>query len=104
MPSISRDGRTLAFVAISRGATTRTPAQNDKPFMFPSPQHSSNLEIRVKDLETGREAAISGGEPFPFRPEISPDGTLIAYTADRPGQVYMAWVEHGTPRVIVESR
>lgn len=82
-PSISRDGRMLAFAAASRGAMTRTPAQNVKPFMFPSPQHSSNLEIRVKDLETGREAVIAGGEPFPFAPKISGDGSGGARNSTR---------------------
>jgi Tol biopolymer transport system component/DNA-binding winged helix-turn-helix (wHTH) protein len=95
MPSISRDGRTLAFAARKQGAMARRPRQTDKPLMFPSAQHPFSLEIRAKDVHTGREARISRGEPFPPRSEISSDGSMLAYMAD--AAIYIARVDRSSP-------
>jgi dipeptidyl aminopeptidase/acylaminoacyl peptidase len=95
MPSMSRDWRTLAFVATKRGAMARRPRQIDRPLMFPSAQHPFSLEIRAKNVETGREVAISRGEPFPRRSEISADRSLVAYTADE--TIYTARTDRSSP-------
>jgi WD40-like Beta Propeller Repeat len=99
MPSISRDGRRLAFAAAKKGATTHSPVQDDEAFMLPFPRHSSALEIRVKDLETGTEAAVSGGEPFSIGPEISADGSSVAYSAG--GKVYVSQVDNPAPHMVI---
>jgi eukaryotic-like serine/threonine-protein kinase len=101
LPSISRDGRTLAFAAGKQGAMARRPRQTDMPLMFPSAQHPFSLEIRAKDLDTGKEARISRGEPFPPRSEISSDGSMVAYTADR--AIYIARVDGSSPPTVLRA-
>jgi Tol biopolymer transport system component/DNA-binding winged helix-turn-helix (wHTH) protein len=98
MPSISSDGRRLAFAAAKRGATTHSPVQDDEAFMLPFPRHSSTLEIRVKDLDTGTEAAISGGESSPFGPEISGDGSMVAYAADE--KLYVTQADNPSRHIV----
>jgi Tol biopolymer transport system component len=81
-PSISLDGRKLAFVAKARGAP-------------PRPQ----VQLRVRDLLTQRETAAAVSEGvlhYPaMRAQISHDGILVAYAANEASDIYMARLGSG---------
>lgn len=55
--SLSADGRRLAFVSTRSG----------------------NTDIWLKDLETGKETAVTSTSADEFGPEISPDGSKVGY-------------------------
>jgi Tol biopolymer transport system component len=63
-PSISADGRYLAFTSI----------------------RTKNADIWIKDLATGGERAIADSAGAEWRPRISSDGTLVAYTVWESGK------------------
>ncbi len=66
--SISRDGRTAAYVAFVSFETGR-------------------IEIRIRDLATGRESVYrSGALPNTANPQISPDGSRVGYMEERSGK------------------
>ena len=66
--SVSRDGRTVAYVAYVSWETGR-------------------VEIRVRDLATGRESVYrSEALPKTSNPQISPDGSLVGYAEERSGR------------------
>ncbi len=70
-PSISMDGRILAFVR-------NTHAKADGP----TSGEPSRFQVRLKDLSTGKETAVSDAQPVQYFPHISRDGTLLAYLTD----------------------
>jgi Tol biopolymer transport system component len=62
----------------------------------------STFQVRVKDLSTGTEAIVSDTEHFQFYPQISRDGTLLAYTTrDR---IHVFRVGEWPPRKIFETK
>lgn len=67
-PSISLDGRTLAFV-VNVHAKAPPPASGEP----------SNFEVRVRDLLNRKEIVASSGERVAYFPRVSRDGTRIAY-------------------------
>jgi Tol biopolymer transport system component/DNA-binding winged helix-turn-helix (wHTH) protein len=106
MPSISAEGRKLAFAAaytrdhggigtvgFEPGAGLREP--------IALPQEAAQLQTHVRDLLTGKEAAVSSGAIPQWHPQISRDGTMVAYTSGKPGQLYAAPASGGSPRMIL---
>ncbi len=70
-PSISQDGRRLAFVV----------NENLRPNSEPlAPEQPSTHQVRVRDLSSGKEASIPDARHQQFSPHISTDGTLLAFT------------------------
>lgn len=109
LPSISRNGRMLAFTAarrkvraddgaIASGQTVRS----DVPVTFS--EEASELQVQTKDLLTGKERMISGADTAAWHPQISGDGSMVAYTSGKPGQVYAAPVSEGSSRMIVAGK
>ena len=102
-PSISLDGRMLAFNRTRRGAVSGSPSERPHQIVslgsFAMPPH---LQVMLKDLWTGTETAISDANGANQHPEISRDGTLIAFTEG--GKVYMSRVGDGPPKLILEER
>ncbi len=98
MPSISADGRWLAFTAAHRQS-----GSSRKPVPF-SDQSAAELHARIRDLSTGEETAISNSEPVQWHPQISRDGSMVAYTVGKPGSVYAAAVNGGVARLLVGGR
>jgi eukaryotic-like serine/threonine-protein kinase len=85
MPSISLEGQKLAFSAPSRGSSLT---------------RRSKLEVRVRDLFTGREIVVAVSERRALNdralmhPTISRDGTLVAYNANQALDIYAARVSN----------
>jgi Tol biopolymer transport system component/DNA-binding winged helix-turn-helix (wHTH) protein len=61
-PSLSADGKKLAFVS----------------------WRSGNLDIWMKDLESGKEKPLTESADIEFSPRISPDGSLVGYASRGP--------------------
>jgi WD40 repeat protein len=106
-PSISADGKRLAFMAAhprihadGDGAGRTLTGSSHEP-LVPSLE-AADLRARIKDLSTGRETALSGATAAPqLHPQISRDGAMVAYTSAKPGQLYAAPVNGGSPRMIL---
>ena len=106
LPSISAGGRKLAFTAAytrEHGGIGRVGfgpvASLREPIALP--QEAAQLQTRVRDLDIGKEAAVSSGAVPQWHPQISRDGTMVAYTSGKPGQLYAAPVSGGSPRMIL---
>jgi Tol biopolymer transport system component len=106
LPSISPDGRKLAFAAAYTrdhdgiGRVGFEPIGSlHEPIALP--QEAALLQTRVRDLDTGKEAVVSSGAVPQWHPQISRDGTMVAYTSGKPGQLYAAPVSGGSPRMIL---
>jgi Tol biopolymer transport system component/DNA-binding winged helix-turn-helix (wHTH) protein len=106
LPSISADGRKLAFTAAYArdhsgigGVGFGPVASIREPITLP--QEAAQLQTRVRDLDTGKEAAVSSGTIPQWHPQLSRDGTMVAYTSGKPGQLYAAPVSGGSPRMIL---
>jgi Tol biopolymer transport system component len=70
-PSISLDGRKLAYVV----------SQNARPNSeLLTPGQASTFQVRVKDLSTGKESSIPDAKHQQLHPQISRDGTLLSVT------------------------
>jgi Tol biopolymer transport system component len=65
-PRLSDDGRHLAFTALVRGAV------------------AARSQVFVRDLRSGRTRLASGAEEA-WEPDLSADGSTVAYTATGPG-------------------
>jgi Tol biopolymer transport system component/tRNA A-37 threonylcarbamoyl transferase component Bud32 len=80
LPSISPDGRTLAFVSTKSG----------------------NNDIWIKDLITGRERALAATAANEIWPILSRDGSRIAYAHQRRGPVelFLMSVRDGVPEKV----
>jgi len=75
-PSLSADGRKIAFLS----------------------RRSGKDNVWLKDLETGKETALTSTSENDARPQISPDGSKVVYEAG--GQIYTAAISPGgAPRV-----
>lgn len=90
-PSISRDGRKLAF-AVNQNARSG-PGVSQEPTTF---------QVRVKDLATGKQASFPQIKHPQFHPQISGDGTLVAYSSAQE-QIEILRTDPWPPRVTDES-
>jgi Tol biopolymer transport system component len=76
-------------------------------------ERSSKVQVRVRDLLTEKETAVAGSEGAFYRPamrpQISHDGTLIAYTALEapdtyvPREIYVATLGSGPAHKLVDD-
>ncbi len=105
MPSISADGRKLAFTS----AHARAPAESDavastrlagshEPLAVA--QEAVQLQTRIRDLSTGKETAVVSAAVPQWHPQISRDGKMVSYTSSKPGEVYAVPASGGSPRKI----
>ncbi len=94
MPSISTDGRFMAFTAAHKqnGSTRTAVAFSD--------ESAAELHARIRDVSANEERAISSSEPVQWHPQISRDGSMVAYTAGKPGRVYVAPANKGAARLL----
>jgi len=86
-PSISRDGAKAAFTAFGGAQAAR-------------------IEVRVKDLRTGRETALPmQAINLDHEPQLSPDGSLLAYrdTIAGKSRTYIVAPGAGAPREVCDS-
>lgn len=74
-PSISLDGRKLAFVLHPNARTAARDA------LAPSASELSKLQVSLQDLATGKADLVPDAEPPQIEPQISPDGASLAYSA-----------------------
>lgn len=97
MPSISTDGRWLAFTAAHRqnGSSKDAIAYSD--------EGAAELHARIRDLATAKEFAISNSEAVQWHPQISRDGSMVAYTTGKPGSIYTAPVYGGPVRKVTDG-
>ncbi len=82
-PSISRDGRRVAF----------------------SSEHSRNVDLFIRDLSSGSQTALTSTDVNKFSPRISADGSRVLYYTYRPDQKpsFSFWVvsaSGGLPRQV----
>ncbi|HEY1216637.1 MAG TPA: hypothetical protein VGE93_23675, partial [Bryobacteraceae bacterium] len=96
LPSISTDGRMLAYTA----AHSRSRAGGQLPWL----EEAAELQVRTKDLSTGKEAVLSDKAAPLWHPQISRDGSMIAYNSSKPGSLYVAPVSGESPRRIVDAK
>lgn len=68
-PDWSRDGRWVAFVR----------------------HHEDALALRVLDLQTGSEHALTAGGAVEVEPRFAPDGRRLAYVSTRDGGQFNVW-------------
>ena len=93
MPSISADGRMLAY------ATARKKTRAG-PITF-SDDEAADIQVRTKDLSTGKETVLTATDAAQCgHPQISRDGSMVAYTSGKPGQVYVTSVNRESRRII----
>ena len=98
-----------AVTTDSNGKRRLTVATDGSRLAYSSygPPAQGNVEVRVRNLATGRESLIAGSGKWPFLdPVLSPDGSKVAYT-DMQGEKIVAYVaESGSTsgRVACEDR
>ena len=82
-PSISGDGRKLVYTS----------------------DRSGNMDIWLRDLETGGDTPVTVGPDQEYRGVISPDGTKIAFGRRREGKtnVHVIQLSRGTEQVLLEN-
>jgi Tol biopolymer transport system component/DNA-binding winged helix-turn-helix (wHTH) protein len=95
MPSLSANGRTLVFTA------AHTRAHLDTGLAAFSEQEASQTQTRVRDLSTNKETAMTSAATPQWHPQISRDGSMVAYNSGKPGQLYAASLNGGAPRMIL---
>jgi Tol biopolymer transport system component/DNA-binding winged helix-turn-helix (wHTH) protein len=100
MPSISRDGKKLAFTSSWRGE----PAGGHIIHSNVRSERASRLQVRVRDLATGKDFGVASFEITDnlslfgkTHPQISHDGALTAYTANERGDIYIARLGGDSP-------
>jgi eukaryotic-like serine/threonine-protein kinase len=107
-PSISADGRVLAFTAAR--SRTRVPSgiiphreklRTDVPTWFPDDM--AELQVVIKNLVTGKETVLSTADTAQWHPQISRDGSMVAYTSGKEARVYAAPVNGGSLKMIVSG-
>jgi Tol biopolymer transport system component len=97
VPSISSDGRKLGFITVRRKTHTGGGLNG-------FPEEATKLQARIKDLQTRKESVISNAQDMQWHPQISRDGSTVAYTVGKPGIIYAAPVNGGPARVIVGGK
>jgi Tol biopolymer transport system component len=108
MPSISADGRVLTFTAVRRrtGVSSDLAIPDEKrradvPAWFP--ENAAELQIVLKILVTGKETVLSTADIAEWHPQISRDGSMVAYTSGKEGRIYAARVNGGPIKMIVSG-
>ncbi len=103
MPSISEDGRKLAFTSSARGEPVGARGIRSKGV-----GQFTTFQVRVKDLVTGKEVTVADAEGEEQRatifakmhPQISRDGTLVAYSTTDRNAIYIAQPGGESPRLL----
>jgi len=78
-PTVSRDGRHLAYTS----------------------DRSGNWDLYVRNMETGKERALTSAPEIARRAEISPDGTRVAYAG--PHFISVVSTRGGVPEKVCEQ-
>ena len=94
LPSLSTDGRMLAFTA-PRRRTSFSP----EALAF-ADLGDADLQARVRDLSNGREVLVSHSEATQWHPQISRDGSVVAYVTGKPGTLYAARARGGAAKAV----
>jgi Tol biopolymer transport system component len=83
LPTLSGDGRKLAFISNRMG----------------------NTEVWLRDLETGKEQALTASPQSKFSVVISRDGSRVAYGAidNRTQKIYVIPTSGGVPEVVCDG-
>ena len=81
MPDVSRDGNRLTFVSV----------------------RPRNQEVWVKNLQTGREFAITATHALKYEPTFSPDGSMISFSETPKWDIYIVPSTGGTPEMVCEA-
>jgi Tol biopolymer transport system component len=101
MPSISHDGKRLAFTSNWR----EEPAGTQIVHSTVVSERSSRLQVIVKDLSTGKDTGVATFENANdnswifsrMHAQISHDGALVAYTANERSDIYIARLGSDSP-------
>jgi Tol biopolymer transport system component len=108
LPSISSDGRVLAFTAARkklRGYERRSPAEGVRPSgPVTFSEEAADLQVRTKDLSTGKETVFSGDGAAQWHPQVSRDGSMVAYTSGAVGRLYIARANGESQRMILGGK
>lgn len=80
-PALSRDGNKLLFVSARPG----------------------NQDVRIKDLRTGQESALTASGSIKWDPIFSPDGSKVSFSESGSWNVYMVPSTGGTPEMVCEA-
>ena len=80
-PSLSRDGKLLAYVSSAGGG---------------------GIHIWVQQTDGGEAIPVTRGSDGEFNPDFSPDGTHIAFASGN-GSIYVAPTLSGEPKLIVKA-
>jgi Tol biopolymer transport system component/DNA-binding winged helix-turn-helix (wHTH) protein len=94
MPSVSADGRTLAFTSARR----RLKIGADDGIAPPT--EAAELQMHVRNLSTGKEKSFAIGSAAQWHPQISHDGSMVAFTSGKPGRIYAGPVERGPLKTV----
>jgi eukaryotic-like serine/threonine-protein kinase len=93
MPSISRDGKRLAFTSNWRGEAAGAHILHSNVLS----ERASRLQVRTRDLVTGKDTGVAtfeNADSLAFfskmHPQISPNGALTAYLANERSEIYVA--------------
>jgi len=100
MPSLAVDGTKLVFSAAHPKARTKT-APSELPITLPD--EGLNVEIRTKDLSTGKESRMPTAGAPEWHPEVSRDGSMIAYVSSKPGRIYSVSTAGGAPKKLLDG-
>jgi Tol biopolymer transport system component len=104
IPIRGNEGKTLGEMRrITQGpaaSTYPTVSRDGKRLVYTS-ERSGNWDLYLRDLETGKERALTSAPVIALRAEISPDGAKAAY-ASPPRSVSVVPLRGGVPEKICE--
>jgi Tol biopolymer transport system component len=101
-------GQLERITADSNGKRRLTVAANGSRLAYSSygPPGQANVEVRVREIATGRESLIAGSGKWPLvDPTLSPDGSKVAYMDMQEGKLvtYIAESSATSGRVVCEG-
>jgi len=101
-------GQLERVTADSNGKRRLTVAANGSMVAYSSygPPGQANVEVRLRDIATGRESLIAGSGKYPFLdPVLSADGSKVAYTdlSEEKLVTYVAEVGSASGRVVCQG-
>ncbi len=93
------EGPLEAVTVDSNGKRRLSVAANGSRLAYSTygPPGQGNVEVRLRDLATGRESLIAGSGDYPFLdPVLSPDGSKVAYADRREAKLVTYVAESGS--------
>ena len=93
MPSLSANGERMAYTAgHARGNFTSGDLASPEALI---------LQTKLQDLSTGKEMTLPKADLPQWHPQISRDGSMVAYTSGKPGDLFATPFDSPNPRMLL---